>query len=213
MAHFASRQRGDSIMMLRIATPAALALAIAACATPPADQSSQASPPPPAAAAPPQPAAQPDASRAPATVWKTNAAAIAIIKESEGLRLEAYTDGVRWLIGYGHTATAKKGMRITETQAEELLRRDLAVCENAIAGAISVPVTENEFGAMASLCYNLGTGNFAKSPVVAKINAGDYAGAADAFLTHTRGTMNGVKQEIPHLKTRREKERALFLTP
>ncbi len=200
-------------MMLRFAVPVALALTIAACATPPADQSSPASAPPPVVAAPAPPAAKPDASRAPASSWKTNAAAVAIIKESEGLRLEAYTDGVRWLIGYGHTATAKKGMRITEAQAENLLRQDLAVCENAIAKIISVPVTENEFGAMASLCYNMGTGNFAKSPVVTKLNAGDYAGAADAFLTHTRGTLNGVKQEIPHLKTRREKERALFLAP
>lgn len=197
---------------------AIVALTIAGCATRPAQTSPPTAPAP--AALPPSTGesssgttAQTSAARAPASTWKTNAAAIAIIKASEGLRLDAYTDGTRWLIGYGHTATARMGMRITEAEAEALLRQDLHVCETAIGNTVAVPVSENEFGAMASLCYNLGTGNFAKSPVVARVNAGDYAGAADAFLTHTRGTLNGVKQEIPHLKTRREKERALFLTP
>lgn len=194
-------------------------LVLAACATPPA-------PLPPAALSEPAPPAQPTTPvtsepkeppkaaqvastsvRQQAALWRTNAAAIAIIKTSEGLRLEAYQLGGAWYIGYGHAKTAKPGMTITETEAEALLRQDLKVCEDASATAVTVPVTENEFSAMVSLCYNVGPRSFAGSSVVRKLNAGDRAGAADAFLLWNKA--GGVV--IPHLVERREKERALFL--
>ena len=69
----------------------------------------------------------------PASAFRTNDAAIEIIKQSEGLRLEAYAVGGQWLIGYGHSRTAKAGMRINEDEAEALLREDLADCEQAVA--------------------------------------------------------------------------------
>lgn len=142
----------------------------------------------------------------------TNDRGIAIIKESEGLRLEAYSYAGQWLIGYGHSATAKPGMKISEAQAEDLLRQDLGVCEKAIADAVSVPVSSNEFSAMASLCYNIGWQNFAASSVVRRLNNGDHAGAADAFLMWTKGTVNGQRVSLPHLEQRRQREKELFLS-
>ena len=176
-------------MIAAFATSVALAAGAAAAATP--------------AAASPQ--------RAAASTYRTNAEGLAIIEESEGLRLKAYTDGQRWFIGYGHSATAKKGMVITKAKAEALLKQDLAAFEKAVAKAVTVPVTSNEFSAMASLCYTLGGQRFAKTDVVTLLNAGDRKGAADAFRSYVKATVNGVKKEIPHLVARREKERALFL--
>ena len=144
---------------------------------------------------------------------RMNDAGLDIIKKSEGLRLESYEAGGRWYVGYGHAATAGPNMTITEQQAEELLRQDVSACEAAVAQTIVVPMNENEFSALVSLCYNLGTGRFKTTEPVNALNQGDRQGAADGFLVHNRARINGVLTPIPHLTHRREEERALFLAP
>lgn len=173
--------------------------------TAPSEQAEQAEP---AEAAAPASAGEAPGKAAANKDLRINEAGLAIIKESEGLRLEAYAAGGRWYIGYGH-AGASPGQTITEAEADKLLRQDLRGSEEAVRGLIAVPVNENEFSAMVSLCYNLGEGNFSRSDVVERLNAGDRKGAADAFLNHNRA--GGVPND--HLTARREKERALFLTP
>lgn len=140
---------------------------------------------------------------------RINDAGLQIIKESEGLRLEAYNLGGQWLIGYGHSRTARAGMTITESEAERLLREDVRDSENAVKNMVEVPMNVNQFSAMVSLAYNLGSGGFSRSTVLERINQGDYQGAADGFLNHNKA--GGQVNE--HLTHRREKERELFLTP
>ena len=140
---------------------------------------------------------------------KINDAGLQIIKDSEGLRLEAYELGGRWYIGYGHAATARAGMKITEAEADQLLRQDVTDAENAVRRMVTVPVNTNQFSAMVSLAYNLGAGGFSRTTVLERINQLDYSGAADGFLNHNKA---GGKV-LDHLTHRREKERALFLTP
>ncbi|WDI32057.1 lysozyme [Hyphococcus flavus] len=140
---------------------------------------------------------------------RINAEGLQIIKESEGLRLEAYNLGGQWLIGYGHSRTARAGMTITESEAEQLLREDVRDSEDAVKRMVEVPVNENQFSAMVSLAYNLGSGGFSRTTVLERINQGDYQGAADGFLNHNRA--GGQVNE--HLTHRREKERELFLKP
>ena len=157
-----------------------------------------------------EPTTTPGASNSAANAnLRINDAGLQIIEESEGLRLEAYSARGRWYIGYGHSRTAQAGMTITEAEAERLLREDVRASENAIKSMVKVPMNENQFSAMVSLAYNLGSGGFSRSTVLERINKGDYAGAADAFLNHNRA--GGVPNE--HLTQRREKERTLFLTP
>lgn len=144
---------------------------------------------------------------------RMNDAGLKIIEDSEGLRLEAYNAGGHWLIGYGHSRTAEAGMTITESQAKQLLREDVRASEDAVKRMVLVPVNENQFSAMVSLAYNLGEGGFSGTTVLERVNAGDYQGAADGFLLHDRARINGELQSVPHLTERREKERALFLTP
>lgn len=145
---------------------------------------------------------------------KINAAGLDLIKRWEGLRLTAYQDSVGvWTIGYGHTAEAgppapKAGMKITEKEADDILKRDLGQYERAVTKAISVAPTSNQFAAMVSLCYNIGPANFATSTVVKLVNAGDPRGAAEAFL---RWNKAGGKV-LAGLTHRREDEKKLFLT-
>ena len=137
-------------------------------------------------------------------------AAIDLIKSFESLRLEAYRcpAGV-WTIGWGHTTGAHEGMRITEKAAEELLRRDIAQVELDLGPVIHAALTQGQFDALVSLGFNVGASRLpAIAPrLVAKVNAGDYAGAADQLLNITRA--NG--QVLPGLVRRRKAERELFL--
>lgn len=135
-----------------------------------------------------------------------------LIKSFEGLRLDAYQDvaGI-WTIGYGHIKGVKEGMTISEAEAEALLREDLADAENAVSRFVKVPISENEFSALVSLVFNIGSGAFAGSTVLRKLNAGDHKGAADAILMWNRSTVGGKKVVVQGLVRRREAERSLFL--
>ncbi|UNF44092.1 glycoside hydrolase family protein [Bartonella krasnovii] len=105
---------------------------------------------------------------------------LALIKQWEGLRLNAYKDAIGvWTIGYGHTSAAgkpfvHKGMTITEKQAEELLCKDLRQFENTVAKAVTVSLNSWQFAALVSFCYNVGTTAFCNSTLLKKLNQGEY---------------------------------------
>ena len=139
---------------------------------------------------------------------------VALIKQFEGLELEAYQDiaGI-WTIGYGHIETAREGMRISEREAEALLRRDLKPRESAVDRLASVPLNQNEFDALVSFVYNVGIEGFRRSTARKRLNRGDRLGAADALTWWNKATVGGVLREVTGLTRRRAAERARFLTP
>lgn len=132
-----------------------------------------------------------------------------IIKQSEGLRLEAYLCPAGVLtIGYGHTGSdVKEGSRVSREEAENLLTRDLERFEKDILKMVKVELTQNQFDALVSFTYNVGSGALKGSTLLKKLNAGSYIEAADEFLKWTKA---GGK-ELPGLVKRRRTERALFL--
>jgi lysozyme len=143
---------------------------------------------------------------------KASAAALDIIKRFEDLRLEAYLCPAQvWTIGWGHTAGVRPGDSITPERAEELLEGDVARLEADLPKVIHVPLTEGQWDALVSLCFNLRGGALGLprlAPLlVAKINAGDFAGAAEEFLDINRA--NGLV--LAGLTRRRQAERELFL--
>jgi lysozyme len=82
---------------------------------------------------------------------------LALIKHFEGCRLEAYQDsGGVWTIGYGHTRAVKPGDRITDAQAESLLRADLANSERSVGALVRVPLSQAQFDALVSFEFNTG---------------------------------------------------------
>ena len=143
-----------------------------------------------------------------------NQTGLDLIKRFEGLRLDAYQDvaGI-WTIGYGHIKTAKAGMKITEQQAEDLLRDDLKDAESAVKSPIKVAINDNEFSALVSLAFNIGRGAFGKSSALKLLNKDDRIGAADAIELWNKSTVGGKKVVIPGLVARRAAEKGLFLTP
>lgn len=140
-----------------------------------------------------------------------NAKGLALIKQFEGLVLQAYRDPVGvWTIGYGHTGPdVKPGAVITRSQAEALLKKDLARFESAVRSLVKVPVNANQFSALVSFAFNVGSGALAQSTLLARLNQRDYQGAANQFGRWVYGD----GQVLPGLVRRREAEKALFLTP
>ena len=137
-----------------------------------------------------------------------NSEGVNLIKSFEGMELEAYLDAVDvWTIGYGHTKTAEPGMVITEAQAEELLREDLAEFEEAVTEAVEVSINSNQFSALVSFCFNLGAGSLFQSTLLKLLNQGDFQGAADQFPRWDKAG----GQALEGLTRRRKAERALFL--
>ena len=132
-----------------------------------------------------------------------------LTKKSEGLRLTAYQDSVGvWTIGYGHTGPeVHRGQTITEEQAIELLRKDVATAVAAVNRLVTVSLKQHQFDALVDFVFNLGSSRLSKSRLLRKLNAGDVAGAAEQFLVWVRAG----DQVLPGLVTRRKAERAMFL--
>lgn len=136
---------------------------------------------------------------------KTSQTGINLIKQFEGLRLQAYKPVASekyYTIGYGHYgADVTKNMTITKTQAEEYLIKDLEKFEKYVT-ALNRNFSQNQFDALVSFTYNLGQKNLKK--LVANR---DNLQIADAMLLYNKAggkTLNG-------LTRRRKEERALFL--
>lgn len=149
---------------------------------------------------------------------KTSPKGIALIKEFEGLRTEAYKcpAGI-WTIGYGHTAAAGhpnviRGMEITAAEAESILIRDLRQYERAVSAAVKRPLNQGQFDACVSLCFNIGIGAFTGSTVVRRINAGRMSEVPAAFMmwNKAKDPQTGVSRELPGLTRRRRAETALW---
>ena len=138
------------------------------------------------------------------------------IASFEGEILKVYDDGFGYpTLGIGHLLTPEErklmplGTTITKEQSREYFRRDVPKYEAAVNKAVSAPLTQNQFDALVSLCFNIGIGAFVKSSAVRHLNAGRYADAADAILR-----FNKAKGKIvPGLDRRRKAERKLFMTP
>lgn len=139
---------------------------------------------------------------------KTSLAAIDLIKEYEGLRLEAYCrdDGTR-AIGYGHAGDVRAGDRITEHQAEVILAYDLDFLEPQIA-RLAPSANANQFSAFVALAYSIGLEAFKGSRLLRIFNEGSPLTAAHEFDVWAY-----VGDEIaPGLAIRRAAEKALFLS-
>jgi len=133
---------------------------------------------------------------------------IALIKRFEGCYLRRYKcpAGV-WTIGYGHTkGVVESTPDISQEYADELLNADIAQYERSVSRLISWPVNQNQFDALVSFTFNLGTGALQRSTLRQNINRGDIDDAANQFLKWVR--VNGVISK--GLLNRRKAERELF---
>jgi len=140
---------------------------------------------------------------------------VELLKDFEGFSSTPYKDvaGI-WTIGFGsiygidNKRVTENHPNITEEIAQELMERDLKTTEFTIANLVKVPLTENQFSALCSFVYNIGSGAFQRSTARMKLNRKDYEGCANELLKWKYAG----KKIIPGLLRRRKAERELFLT-
>ena len=134
---------------------------------------------------------------------------IDLITKFEGFRARAYKcpAGV-WTIGYGHTKGVKAGQSVTLEGAQDLLRQDLKNFEDWVNKLVKVELTQGQFDALVSFCFNLGPGALDSSTLLKLVNQQKFALAADQFKRWNKA--GGV--ELSGLTKRRAAERDLFVS-
>lgn len=133
---------------------------------------------------------------------------IDLIKKFEGCKLAVYRDSVGIpTIGYGHTKGVKMGMTITQAQADKFLHEDLIPCEQTL-NKLGVNLAQNEFDALCSWIFNLGSGAFNSSTMKRYImaNKSDEEITDQLIKWHNAGG-----KPLLGLKRRRVEEANMFL--
>lgn len=152
-----------------------------------------------------------------ATGIQVSQGALDFIRQTESLSLTPYhgaadAPGV-YTIGYGHKIVPGdpywpmgQTQAISGAEAEQLFEADVGVAADGVRSMVNVPLTQGQFDALVSFAFNTGLGNLRSSTLLAKLNAGDYQGAAAEFSRWVYA--NG--QIVAGLVTRRLAEAATF---
>ena len=85
---------------------------------------------------------------------KISDAAIALIKNHQGLSLAKYRDEYGlWVIGYGHVIRDRETFNglITPSEAEYLLHKDIQLCER-----LARPLTQQQHDALVLMLFSFG---------------------------------------------------------
>lgn len=153
--------------------------------------------------------------------FKPSPAAFALLKEFEkgpngDFAAEPYTcPAGKRTVGWGHVVRSDDCFTypLTEERADGILRRDLERLARSIRQTILRTLKQCQIDALLCFAFNVGFGAFFSSTLLAKINQGDYLGAADQFprWNKARDPKTGARIELAGLTRRRKAERDLFL--
>ena len=141
-----------------------------------------------------------------------------LVKEFEGFSAQAYldTNGLA-VVGYGQTKingkTVRMGQYITQAHADVALQHELARLQKVVLSHVKVDLNPHQLAALTSLVYNAGMIILTDSTLIRKLNAGDYAGAAQEFPRWNKASQGGRLVVFPGLTRRRIAEQQLFLAP
>jgi lysozyme len=150
------------------------------------------------------------------------------LKEWEGCVLHVYSDSAGLAtIGVGHCLTHQEYTSavihidgeatpyktgITLLQAMNLLAQDVIPAQDAVNQGIKLPMTQNQFDALVSFCFNIGKAGFNSSSALADFNQADLTDIPDDMAKWNKITVNGVHVVDAGLVKRRAKEAVLFMT-
>jgi len=124
---------------------------------------------------------------------------------------QAYLDPVQVLtIGWGHTndnGTQFGASTIwTQAQCDAEFQSDMRIFVTAVTRLVTVPINQDQFDALVSFTFNLGADSLKNSTLLRKLNAGDFAGAAQEFQRWNKAK----GKVLPGLTRRRACEALLF---
>jgi lysozyme len=135
---------------------------------------------------------------------------IDLVKQFESFMANPYRDPIGVLtVGFGHVVIPGEQFQdLTEEQASDLLLKDLARFGTYVTNHITVPLNDNQFSALSSLVFNVGTGPLL-GHLGTYLNQYLYEQAAEEFprWVYAEGKV------LPGLVARRAAEQALFNKP
>jgi lysozyme len=132
---------------------------------------------------------------------------LSLIKKFEGCELKAYRCAANVLtIGYGTIKDVTEDMEITKEEAESLLKEEMHEYEGYINDMVKVPLEQNQFDAMVSWVFNLGSGNLSSSTLLKKLNDSEY----DEVPAQIKRWNKAGGKVLDGLIRRREAEALLF---
>ena len=139
---------------------------------------------------------------------KVSRRGLELIKSFEGFRprAERLADG-RWVVGHGHTLSAREGATVTAADAELLLQYDLLPILNAISERVDLALNPHQVDALASFGLALGVERFLASEVLVWVNAGEPEDAARALVACDAEPLTPTPDPVAR---RRAAESALF---
>jgi lysozyme len=105
------------------------------------------------------------------------------IKDQEKFSAYPYKDGSGQSVGFGHQIQPGDQLSypLSFDEGEALFESDIAKVEALINSTVTVPLNQNQADALGDFIYRIGAGNWRQSQVLAALNQGNYAGAAQAF--------------------------------
>jgi GH24 family phage-related lysozyme (muramidase) len=131
------------------------------------------------------------------------------IKQQEGWTPRPKTDAAGQEVGWGHTIKAGDNLSypLSAAVGEQLFQADVADAEQIVNSTVTAALTQNQFDALGDLAFNSGYAAFgSNSTLLTKLNAGDYAGAAQAFSLYNKSQ----GQVSPDLTQRRGADANMF---
>ncbi len=141
---------------------------------------------------------------------RTSAAGLTLIRQFEGFSAVPYYCPAGVLtIGYGHVIREDEysvPMVVDEQRALAFLAADVAVAEAVVGQFIAVPLTQNQFDALVSFTFNLGSAALQRSTLRRVINRQEENEIAPQWLRWVWGG----GRKLPGLVRRRAAELALF---
>jgi GH24 family phage-related lysozyme (muramidase) len=150
---------------------------------------------------------------------KTSDAGLKLIAEFEGFGPKLYNDPAgHCTIGYGHLLHLGNcdGRAeeipfqggISEREARDLLALDIVRYEAFVEQFVLVPLSQGQFDALVSFCYNVGGGGLQQSSVLTAVNEGRFEDVCTELRKFVHAV--GFDRPLPGLVRRREAECKLF---
>jgi len=145
-----------------------------------------------------------------------------LLAQWEGIEHKVYKDAVGLpTIGVGHLLTGDERSShqimigdtpvnydngLNDEQVYDLLAQDLSRFETTIDEAVTVDLEQNQFDALVSFSFNIGTSAFKKSTLLKHLNSGDYGDVPNQLLRWVKAD----GKTLQGLVNRRENEIKLW---
>ena len=137
-----------------------------------------------------------------------------LIKAYEGYRpVDRMLVSGHRVIGYGHRLLDDETKFLSKSEAETVLKTDLAPFEDMINENVHAPLTQSQFDALCSFAFNIGPKAFMQSDTLRALNNGRPLDAANGFDIWRKSEIDGKTYVVDALMRRRTAEKALFLRP